>query len=121
MTTQDSNQWSAQATAASVFQLRPTKYSIINAMSSAWSVLTSSAATEHETEALLQSTTIAHTSWDVVNRDKQTFPKEHNFVDWCRRIALHRTESTDANTAATEHDDLFKKLVKDILANELTA
>ena len=89
-------------------------------MSSAWSVLTSSAATEHETEELLQSTTIAHISWDVVNRDKQTFPKEHNFVDWCRRIALHRGESTGANTVATEHGDLFENLVKDILANELT-
>ena len=58
--------------------------------------------------------------WDVLNRDKQGVPKEHSFVDWCRRIALHRTESTAANSAATEHDDRFKKLVKDIFANDLT-
>ena len=58
--------------------------------------------------------------WDVVNRDKQGVPKEHSFVDWCRRIASHRTESTAANSAATEHDDRFKELVKDIFANELT-
>ena len=58
--------------------------------------------------------------WDVVNRDKDGVPKEHSFVDWCRRIALHRTESTAANSAATELDDGFKKLVKDIFANDLT-
>ena len=40
--------------------------------------------------------------WDVVNRDKQGVPKEHSFVDLCRSIALHRTESTAANSAATE-------------------
>ena len=34
---------------------------------------------------------------------------------------MHRTESTAANTAATEHDDPFNKLIKDIFANELTA
>ena len=71
--------------------------------------------------------------WDVLNRDKQGLPKEHSFVDWCRRIALHRTESTASNSAATEHDNRFKKqvaatehddrfrrLVKDIFANDLT-
>ena len=71
--------------------------------------------------------------WDIVNRDKQGVPKEHSFVDWCKRIALHRTESTATNSAATEHDDRFKKLVaatehddpfrrlvKDIFANDLT-
>ena len=58
--------------------------------------------------------------WDVLNRDKQGVPKEHSFVDWCRRIASHRTKSTAANSAATEHDDRFKELVKDIFANELT-
>ena len=70
------------------------------------------------------STAVAHIIWDVVNRDNLGCcepPKEHSFVDWCRRIALHRTESTAANTAATEHDEPFKKLVKDIFANELTA
>ena len=58
--------------------------------------------------------------WDIVNRDKQGVPKEHSFVDWCRRIALHRTESTATNSAATEHDDRFRRLVKDIFANDLT-
>ena len=90
-------------------------------MSSEWSVWTSSAATEHDTEPLLQSTAVANIIWDVVNHDKHAVPNEHSFVDWCRRIALHRTESTAANTAATEHDDPFNKLVKDIFANELTA
>ena len=59
--------------------------------------------------------------WDVMSCDKGGAPKEHDFVDWCRRIALHRTESIAANSAATEHDDPFKKLVKDIFASELTA
>ena len=58
--------------------------------------------------------------WDVVNHDKQGVPKEHSFVDWCRRIALHRTEGTATNSAATEHDDPYKRMVKDILANDLT-
>ena len=58
--------------------------------------------------------------WDVVNHDKQGVPKEHSFVDWCRRIALHRTNSTTTNSAATEHDDPYKNLVKDIFANDLT-
>ena len=58
--------------------------------------------------------------WDVVNEDKQGVPKEHSFVDWCRRIALHRTEGTATNSAATEHDDPYKRMVKDIFANDLT-
>ena len=51
-------------------------------------------------------------NWDVVNRDKEGLPKEHGFVDWCRRIARHRTKSTTANSAATEHannDNPFQK------------
>ena len=44
-----------------------------------------------------------------------------SWARWCRRIAFHRTESTAGNTAATEHDDPFNKLIKDIFANELTA
>jgi len=81
-------------------------------MSSAGSVLTSSAATEHDTEPLLQSTAVANIIWDVVNRDNLGCcepPKEHSFVDWCRRIALHRTESTAANTAATEQPTKRKR------------
>ena len=27
--------------------------------------------------------------WDVMSCDKGGAPKEHGFVDWCRRIALH--------------------------------
>ena len=58
--------------------------------------------------------------WDVVNYDKQGVPKEHSFVDWCRRIALHRTEGTATNSAATEHNDPYKRMIKDIFANDLT-
>ena len=58
--------------------------------------------------------------WDVVNYDKQGVPKEHSFVDWCRRIALHRTEGTATNSAATEHNDPYKRMIKDIYANDLT-
>lgn len=58
--------------------------------------------------------------WDVVSYDKQGVPKEHSFVDWCRRIASHRTEGTATNSAATEHNVSYKRLVKDIFANDLT-
>ena len=58
--------------------------------------------------------------WDVVNHDRQGVPKEHSFVDWCRRIALHRTEGTPTNSAATEHNDPYKRMVKDIVTNDLT-
>ena len=58
--------------------------------------------------------------WDVLNRDKRGVPKDHNFVDWCRRIANHRTEGPWRHVAATEHDDRFKELAKDILAKDLT-
>ena len=58
--------------------------------------------------------------WDVVNYDKQGVRKEHSFVDWCRRIALHRTEGTATNSAATEHNDPYKRMIKDIFANHLT-
>ena len=34
---------------------------------------------------------------------------------------MHRTESIPANSAATEHDEPFKKLIKDIFAKELTS
>ena len=57
--------------------------------------------------------------WDTLNRDKQGLHKEHSFVDWCRRIARIGAEG-----AATEHannDNRFQKLVKDILAHDLTA
>ena len=56
--------------------------------------------------------------WGIVNTDKDGAPKEHSFVDWCRKIALHR--SNTANNAATEHADPFRIMVKDIAANHLT-
>ena len=70
--------------------------------------------------------------WGIVNTDKDGARKEHDFVNWCRRIAWHRTESIAANNAATEHADIaannaatehadpFRILVEDIWANELT-
>ena len=70
--------------------------------------------------------------WGIVNTDKDGTRKEHDFVNWCRRIARHRTESIAANNAATEHADIaannaatehadpFRIMVKDIFANDLT-
>ena len=70
--------------------------------------------------------------WGIVNTDKDGAPKKHDFVNWCRRIAWHRTESIAANNAATEHADIaannaatkhanpFRIMVKNILANDLT-
>ena len=70
--------------------------------------------------------------WGIVNTDKDGAPKEHDFINWCRRIAWHRTESIAANNAATEHADIaannaatehadpFRIMVKDIFANDLT-
>ena len=49
--------------------------------------------------------------WDIVNTDKDGAPKDHDFVDWCKRIAW---------IAATEHNDPFRILVEDICANDLT-
>ena len=71
--------------------------------------------------------------WAIMNTDKDSCPKDHEFCFWCRRIALHRTKSIAANNAATEHADIaannaatehadpFRMLVKDIWANELTS
>ena len=59
--------------------------------------------------------------WSIVNTNKDGSAKDHDFVYWCRRIAMHRTESIPANSVATEHDEPFKKLIKDIFANELTS
>ena len=56
--------------------------------------------------------------WSVMKTDKDGAPKEHSFVDWCRKIALHRNNA--ANNAATEHADPFRIMVKDIVANNLT-
>ena len=56
--------------------------------------------------------------WSVMKTDKKGAPKEHSFVDWCRRIALHRNYA--ANNVATEHVDPFRTLVEDIVAKDLT-
>ena len=56
--------------------------------------------------------------WSVMKTDKDGAPKEHSFVDWCRKIALHRNNA--ANNAATEHADPFRIMVEDIVANNLT-
>ena len=70
--------------------------------------------------------------WAIMNTDKDSCPKDHEFCFWCRRIALHRTKSIAANNAATEHADItannaatrhanaFRMVVKDIYANVLT-
>ena len=58
--------------------------------------------------------------WGIVNTDKDGAPKEHDFVNRCRRIALRRSESIAANNAATEHCDPYRMVVKDIFANDLT-
>ena len=59
--------------------------------------------------------------WNNVISNKDGSAKDHDFMHWCRRIARHRTESIPANSAATEHDEPFKKLIKDIFAKELTS
>ena len=56
--------------------------------------------------------------WSVMKTDKNGAPKEHSFVEWCRKIALLRNNA--ANNAATKHADRFRILVKDIVANNLT-
>ena len=56
--------------------------------------------------------------WSVMKTDKNGAPKKHSFVNWCRKIALHRNNA--ANNAATEHADPFRIMVKDIVANNLT-
>jgi len=61
--------------------------------------------------------------WDVMTRDKRGVPKDHSFVDWCKRIAMYSTVSTAASSAATEHaedDGAFRKLAKYFLTHELT-
>ena len=56
--------------------------------------------------------------WSVMKTNKEGAPKDHSFVDWCRKVALHRNNA--ANNAATEHADPFRIMVKDIVANNLT-
>ena len=65
--------------------------------------------------------------WDVMSCDKGGAPKDHGFVDWCRRIAWHYKQrfvdwcrSIEANNDATEHDNPYRKLVEDIWEHELT-
>ena len=35
--------------------------------------------------------------WDALNCDEAGRPKDHSFVDWCRRITRHCNETTAAN------------------------
>ena len=53
----------------------------------------------------------------------QGLPKNHNYADWCTRIAMHSERNTATSSAATEHaahDGVFRQLAKDILTHELT-
>lgn len=43
-------------------------------------------------------------NWNVLKCDKDGAPREHEFVEWCRKIAACRDESIVAKHAATEHD-----------------
>lgn len=52
--------------------------------------------------------------WDVVTCNKDGSPKDHDFAEWCKKIALC------ADSVATEHAEPFRILVKDICAKELT-
>jgi len=56
--------------------------------------------------------------WDCMTRDKCGVPKDHSFVDWCKRIAMCSTGSTAASSAAD--DGAFRKLAKDFLTHDLT-
>ena len=58
-----------------------------------------------------------------MTRDIRGVPKDHSFVDWCKRIAMYSTVSTAASSAATEHaedDGAFRKLAKYFFTHELT-
>ena len=67
--------------------------------------------------------------WDILRRDKEGLPKEHNFGRWCRRVADH-SESCRAvrgralaDSAATENAEIYasyRALAEDILAHGLT-
>ena len=56
--------------------------------------------------------------WSVMITNKEGAPKEHSFVDWCRKAALHRKNA--ANNAPTLNADPFRIMVEDIVANNLT-
>jgi hypothetical protein len=61
--------------------------------------------------------------WDVINRDVRGVPKEHFFVQWCRRISIHRTNGDATNSASTENADngnRFRRMAEDIFARDLT-
>jgi len=54
--------------------------------------------------------------WDVINRDVRGVPKEHFFVQWCRRISMHRTNGDATNSASIENADngnRFRRMAED--------
>ena len=56
--------------------------------------------------------------WDCMTRDKCGIPKDHSFVNWCKKIAMCSTGSTAASSAAD--DGAFRRLAKDFLTHDLT-
>ena len=67
--------------------------------------------------------------WDIMRRDKEGLPKEHDFGYWRRRVADHSESCRTArgraiaDSAATEHvemSDYFRALAEDMLTNDLT-
>jgi hypothetical protein len=47
--------------------------------------------------------------WDVINRDVRGVPKEHFFVQWCRRISIHRTNVRSAVMGHLKWSNSFHK------------
>ena len=61
--------------------------------------------------------------WDVIQCDVRGVPKEHLFVQWCRRIGKHCTNGDATNSASTENadnDSPYRRMVEDIFAHDLT-
>ncbi len=59
--------------------------------------------------------------WDVMTREKDGKPKEHQYDVWCRRIAV--AKETAIRSAATEHADdksAYYNFARDVFAHELT-
>jgi hypothetical protein len=66
----------------------------------------------HESELLLHKK-----MWDVITRDVRGVPKEHCFVQWCRRISMHHHS---ASTENADCSDRFRRMAEDIFAHDLT-
>ena len=77
------------------------------------------AQTDAEVPVYMSDSLLLHKKmWDRMTRDKCGVPKDHSFVDWCKRIAMCSTGSTAASSAAD--DGAFRKLAKDFLTHDLT-